>query len=82
MQGEKRAERAKEKRGLNNEEQGKYFPTKVVYGDVDQELVTELKRSVIGETSYLMESALMEDKLRRVFSSIEKVLALGKYIKF
>ena len=57
---------------VSNEEEdkGKYEKTRVVYGDQDDELVAELRRSLVGETLYPID---MEEKLRKEVPLIEKL---------
>lgn len=59
--------------------EGPYEKTRVVYGDVNQTILEELERSVVGETLVSIEIQLMEDRLRNIHLSIIYVKELGAY---
>ena len=60
-------------------ENGKCEKTKVVYGDVNRELVKELERSAVGESLHPIEIQTFEARLRGDFLSIEKVRKWSAY---
>ena len=69
----------KPKRKEEEEDTGRYEKTRVIYGDVNKEMMQELSHSIIGESLYSMKAMLMDEKLRRVFRSIVSVKEMAAY---
>ena len=60
-------------------EEENYEKTRVVYSEVEKNIVGEFERSIIGETLFPMDIVLIEAKLRGTFLPFESIRTMGAY---
>ena len=68
-----------QRRNDGNADKEKYDQTRVMFRQVNKQLLPKLEKSAVGETMQPMDIKLMEDKLRHVLPIIENVREMGSY---
>ena len=67
-------------KGINDEDgKGKYEATRVVYGEVNRNIIKELERSVIGEAMCPLNSEEVKKLIHSKIHSVEKVREIGLF---